>query len=166
MMKKKIALYGVFIALTLMVSFIESLIPLPIAIPGIKLGLANSVILFVLFSIGEKDAFIVSILRVIISGFLFANMAAILYSLSGAIFSFLVMYLLKKTDKFSIIGVSISGSIAHNLGQLFVAVIVTSVQTVMFYVPFLLIAGVITGILIGILGKEVICRIPKYLILK
>ncbi len=165
-MKKKIALYGVLIALALMVSFVETLIPIPIMIPGIKLGLANSVILFVLYYIGNKDAFLISILRVIISGFLFANMASIFYSLGGALLSLFVMCLLKKTHKFSIIGISIAGAIAHNMGQLLVAAYVTSVRTVIFYFPNLMIAGIITGALIGIIGKEVIRRIPKNIMFK
>ncbi len=160
-MKKKVAIYGGLIALAFLVSFIETFIPLPIAIPGMKLGLTNIIIIYVLYTMGIKDAYGISIARVILCGFLFGNMAGILYSLSGAVISLGIMALLKKRKAFSIVGVSVCGGVAHNTGQIIVAAFVTSWKTVLFYFPFLLIAGVFTGIVIGILGKEMIRRIPR-----
>ena len=162
-MKRKVAILGVMAALALLVSFVETLIPMPIAIPGIKLGLANSVIVYTLYTIGKKDAFVISIVRIILSGFLFGNLAAILYSLSGALLSLFVMCIMKKNKNFSIVGISILGGVFHNVGQIMIAVAITSFQTVLFYIPFLLIAGGITGILIGLLDYEIIKRIPSNL---
>ncbi len=160
-MKKKIALYGVMIALALIMSFVESMIPMPIAIPGIKIGLANIVIVFALYSMGEKQAIWISICRIILSSFLFGSMAAMLYSLGGAVVSLGTMCLFKKTKWFSLIGISVIGGVMHNVGQITVAIFITSFKTILFYIPFLLLAGVITGLMIGIIANEVKRRIPN-----
>lgn len=159
-MKKKIALYGILTSLCLLTGFIETLIPLPVAIPGIKLGLGNIVVLYILYTMGEKDAACISAAKVVLSGFIFGNMAGILYSLCGAALSLFVMIMLKRTKKFSVIGVSVSGGASHNTGQIIAAVIITSWSTVRFYIPFLIISGIITGIIIGILEREIMKRVP------
>ncbi len=160
-MKKKTAYLGVMLALALICSYIEVLIPVPIGIPGIKLGLANIVIVFALYSMGGKEAFVLSLMRVTISGFMFGNVVAIAYSLAGGLLSLLVMYLLKKTDKLSCISVSIAGGIMHNIGQMIIATILVDNYYVLYYVPVLMIAGFITGACIGVVAQEVFLRIGK-----
>ncbi|WP_097014380.1 Gx transporter family protein [Anaerocolumna aminovalerica] len=147
----KTAYYGVLIALALIFSYVEVLIPIPIGVPGIKLGLANIVILIGLYVMGTKDAFIISCIRIVLVGFTFGNMFSILYSLTGAILSWLVMVLCKKMKGLSIVGVSIAGGISHNIGQIVVAALTMKTPGILSYLPVLLIAGTITGFVIGIL---------------
>ena len=160
-MKKKTAYLGVMLALALICSYVEVLIPIPIGIPGIKLGLANIVIVFAMYSMGIKEAVVLSIMRVTISGFMFGNVIAIAYSLSGGLLSLLIMFLLKKTDKLSVISVSIAGGIFHNIGQMIIATILVDNYYVLYYVPVLMIAGFITGACIGVVAQEVFLRIGK-----
>jgi heptaprenyl diphosphate synthase len=159
-MKKKTAFLGMFVALALIASYVESLIPIYFGAPGIKLGLANLVTVVVLYQSGLKEGAIVSFLRILLAGFLFGNVFSILYSLAGGVFSLLVMYGLKKSEKFSILGVSVAGGISHNIGQMAVAVFLMENGKIAFYFPILMIAGVITGLLIGIASREVQKRIP------
>ena len=157
---KKTAFCGLVLALALIAGYVEYLVPVAVAIPGIKLGTANSVILILLYMVGIREAFIVNISRVVLSGFLFGSMSSIIYSLSGAVVSLLIMICLKKTDRFSISGVSIAGGVAHNVGQLITACFVLETGAVWYYLPVLLIAGSITGALIGVLTGEIRKRIP------
>jgi heptaprenyl diphosphate synthase len=159
-MKKKTAFLGMFVALALIASYVESLIPIYFGAPGIKLGLANLVTVVVLYQSGLKEGAIVSFLRILLAGFLFGNVFSILYSLAGGVLSLLVMYSLKKSEKFSILGVSVAGGITHNIGQMIVAVFLMENGKIAFYFPILMIAGVITGLLIGIASREVQKRIP------
>lgn len=147
-----IVLYGMFISGTLVVSYLESFIPIPFPVPGIKIGLANIVILWVLYAMNIKAAIIISLLRVILSGFLFGNLYTMLFSFVGAVLSLAVMILLKKVNKFSIIGASIAGAVCHNTGQIIVAIIVLENSKLGYYLPALIISGVIFGIVIGIVG--------------
>lgn len=124
---RKVAIFGVFTALALIFSYVELLIPINFGIPGAKLGLANLMTVLVLYKMGIKEALALSVTRIILSGFMFGNLFGILYSLSGGLLSFLVMVLLKKSNRFSVAGVSIGGGTAHNIGQLLVAMVV--VQT-------------------------------------
>ena len=158
-MKKKVAFLGVFLALALIFSYIETWIPNVFGVPGIKLGLANIVIIILLFRFGTKEAYGISVARVILAGFLFGNLASILYGLAGAMLSLTVMLLLKKTGKFKVITVSAVGGICHNVGQLIVAILVLENYRISYYVPVLLISGLVTGILIGIVAQEVILRL-------
>lgn len=160
-MKKKTAYLGVMLALALICSYVEVLIPIPLGIPGIKLGLANIVIVFAMYTMGIKEALVLSIMRVTISGFMFGNVVAIAYSLAGGLLSLWVMYLLKKTDKLSCISVSIAGGIFHNIGQMIIATILVDNYYVLYYVPVLMIAGFITGACIGVVAQEVFIRIRK-----
>lgn len=153
------ATYGLFLATALLLGYIESIIPIQIPIQGVKLGLANAAILFLLYLYGPKEAFCISILRILLSGFLFSNMAAILYSLSGGLFSLLIMTLIRKISGFSVIGVSIAGGVAHNIGQLVVAMVVLESVNLVFYFPILLVSGVVTGMLIGIVVKELLPKL-------
>ncbi|MGN0136379.1 Gx transporter family protein [Anaerotignum sp.] len=150
---KKIPYYGLFAALAILMGYVEMLIPIPVPIPGVKLGLANVIIVIMMYFMDTKSAFFVSLIRVILSGLLFAGFAGLLYSLAGAMLSFLVMALLKKTDQFSIVGVSIAGGVFHNVGQIIVAALAVENVRMAYYLPFLLVSGVVTGLLIGVVAK-------------
>ena len=149
---------GLTIALAMIMSYIEALVPLSFAVPGIKMGLANIVIIFVLYKIGTKEAILVSLIRVILVSLLFSNVMAMAYSIAGAVLSLSVMWLLKKTDKFSVIGVSIAGGIMHNVGQIIMAVILLGTEQIALYLPVLIITGTATGVVIGIVSGLVINR--------
>lgn len=154
----KVSVFGVFTALALIFSYIELLIPFEFGIPGAKLGLANLVIILVLYKTDWKEALLLSVVRIILSGFIFGSLSGILYSLSGGLISLAVMALLKRTDKFSVIGVSMAGGVSHNMGQLFVAMLAVNTYAVSYYLPVLITAGLITGTLIGIAAREILKR--------
>lgn len=149
---------GLSIALAMIMSYIEVLVPLSFAVPGIKMGLANIVIIFVLYKLGTKEAVLVSLIRVILVSLLFSNAMAMAYSIAGAVLSLIVMWILKKVDKFSVIGVSIAGGIMHNVGQIIMAVILLGTEQIALYLPVLIVTGTITGIVIGIVAGIVINR--------
>ena len=157
---KKIVNYSMLLAISVVLSIIESFIPIFSGlIVGVKLGLANIIVLYVLYIYGFKDAIYISILRVILVGILRTGLFSItfLFSLSGAIISILMMGLFKLT-KLSIIGVSIIGSIFHIVGQIIVAVIILNTSNILYYLPYLLIFSCITGTIIGIISKEIVNR--------
>ena len=156
---RKTAFMGLFLALAMICSYIETLIPFSVGIPGIKLGLANIAVVLMLYSVGTKEALLVSLLRIVLVGILFGNAFSIIYSLAGCILSFIVMYLLKKSDKFSSVSISLVGGVCHNIGQIIVAAIVLSTYSVVYYIPVLLVAGCITGLVIGIVASQVLLRI-------
>ena len=147
-----------FTAFALIASYIESLIPFYFGIPGVKLGLTNAVIVLVLYLMGTKEALAVSFARILLAGFLSGNLYSILYSLAGGILSLIVMGILKKTGKFTVVGVSVCGGVFHNVGQLAVAMAVVQTYEVGYYFPVLLIAGLLTGMLIGMISAEVLKR--------
>ena len=165
MKKSKIAIFGVFTALALIFSYVELLIPINFGIPGAKLGLANLVIVLVLYKTDWREALLLSVVRIMLSGFLFGNLFSIIYSLSGGILSLAVMALLKKSEKFSVIGVSMAGGVSHNIGQLITAMLVVETYAVGYYLPVLLIAGLITGTIIGIAAREIMKR-TTFIVLK
>ena len=160
MNQKKIAYMGLFAAVAIIFGYVETLIPFFAGIPGIKLGLANLSVLFILETYGWKEAAAVSFVRILAVGFLFGNMFSILYSLAGAALSLTVMTLLKKSSSFSLLGISVAGGVSHNIGQLVIAMLIVENTSLLYYAPALLISGVVTGILIGILTREVKKRIP------
>ena len=145
--------------MSLIFSYVETLIPISFGIPGIKLGLANIVTVTALYYAGTKEAFVLAILRNILTGFLFGNLFAIFYSIAGSCFSILIMHLLKKRGSFSVIGVSIAGGVFHNIGQLLVAMLVVESLSISYYMPVLLTAGILTGAVIGLLVQ----RLQRYL---
>lgn len=151
-MQSDVALYGMLISIALVASYIESIIPIPYPVYGMKIGLANIIIVWVLYSLGAKAAAIISFARVLIAGFLFGNFYSIIFSLVGAGLSLGIMFVLKKTKKFSIVGVSIAGGVTHNLGQIIVAAVVLENIRITYVFPILMVSGVIAGIAIGILG--------------
>lgn len=158
-MNHKTAYIGIFSALAIIFGYIESLFPFFAGIPGIKLGLANLAVLFILARYTWREALLVSVVRIIVIGFLFGNLFSILYSLAGAILSIAVMTLMKKRTSFSLIGISVTGGVSHNIGQLIVAMLIVENTSLMYYAPALLISGVITGCLIGLLTTETLKRI-------
>ena len=160
MYQKKTAYLGVFAAVAIIFGYVESLFPFFAGIPGIKLGLANLAVLFILEKYTWKEAALVSAVRILVIGFLFGNMFSILYSLAGATLSLAVMTLMKKRAGFSILGVSVSGGVSHNIGQLIIAALIVENTAFLYYAPVLIISGVITGLLIGLLTREVLKRIP------
>lgn len=158
-MKNKTAYIGIFLSLALICSYIETLIPIPLGIPGVKLGLTNIVVVLTLYLIGEKEAITINILRIILVGFLFGNLFSIIYSLAGGILSFVIMLIMKKTNRFKCISVSVAGGIFHNIGQILIASIIVENYNILYYIPILLLAGILTGFVIGILSQELIIRI-------
>ena len=157
---------GLLTALGLIIGYIEFLISIPLGIPGVKPGFANIVIVWALYSLGPWEALMINGMRIFLSGFLFGNFSMILYSLAGAAVSFLCMCLAKKSGLFSMTGVSMIGGVMHNMGQLLVAMAVLETVSLVYYGPVLLAAGVITGLLIGIVTGEVKKRIPAALVKK
>ncbi len=156
---KKLARLGLFTAIAIIFGYVETLIPVPIPIPGIKLGLANLSILYILRRYSWKEAAAVSVVRIIVVGLMFGSMFSILYSLAGAAVSLTAMSLLFRHTSASIPAVSITGGIAHNMGQLIIACFIVSNQALLYYAPVLLIAGMITGLAIGVLTQEVLRRV-------
>lgn len=158
-MKSKVAYFGVFTALALIFSYVETLIPINFGIPGVKLGLANLIIVIALYKMRLREVYLLSIVRVLLSGFIFGNYFSIIYSLAGGLLSLTVMAVFKRKDGFSIMGISIAGGVFHNVGQLIVAMLVVETFSVAYYVPVLLIAGMITVLLIGIVSNEMLKRL-------
>lgn len=160
-MKQKTAQMGMFLAAALICSYVETLIPINFGIPGIKLGLTNIVVLLMLYLVGAKEAFCVSMLRILLSGFMFGNAFSIVYSFAGGILSFFVMLCAMRLFKLHVLSVSVLGGIFHNIGQMIFAAILVNNIRIMYYVPVLLVSGAVTGFLIGILANEIIPRIER-----
>lgn len=160
MKNKKLVTMALFVTTALMLSYIESLFPFFFGVPGMKLGLANLAVVIALYFYGWREALMVNVLRIILSGLLFGNLFSILFSLGGAAISFLCMILVKKLG-LSLYGVSMAGGVFHNIGQLLIAAFLVQTAAIGYYAPFLLVAGLVTGFLIGVLGKELLKRLPK-----
>lgn len=159
---RKVALYGILIALAMVMSFIESLIPIPIPVPGVKLGLANLVTITGLYLVGIPGTICVTILRVVLVGFSFGNPYSMIYGLSGSLLSLLVMSIAKKYHWFSQVGISILGGIFHNIGQITFAALIVQTAGVYVYLPALLAAGCAAGTIIGILGGILTERLTNF----
>ena len=156
---KQISYLAMSTLVALGLSYLESHIPPLTSIPGIKIGLANLAVIFVLYKFGVKSAFVLSLMRVFISFLLFGSVISLAYSFSGALFSITVMSIMKKSEKFSEIGVSVAGAIMHNIAQILVALLIFSVTEILLYLPMLMISAVISGIFIGIVGALTVKRI-------
>ena len=163
MSTKRLATDAMFLTLALVVSYIEVLIPIPVGIPGIKLGLANGVIMVLLFFTTWIRTLEISVIRVVLAGFLFGNPMTIAYSLAGGILSLIVMGILKKIKGFSSVGISVGGGVAHNIGQLSIAVILMENTKIYYYAPVLLLTGTIAGVMIGVLSGVLVKQIPTQL---
>ncbi len=158
-MKSRVAYFGVFTALALIFSYVETLIPVNFGIPGVKLGLANLIIVVALYKMRLSEAYLLSVVRVLLAGFIFGNYFSIIYSLAGGLLSLTVMALLKKWGGFSLQGISIAGGVFHNIGQLIVAAVVVETFSVTYYFPVLLVAGLLTGLVIGIVAEMMLKRL-------
>ena len=159
MKSSKVARYGLLIALALALSWLESLLP-PLGAPGVKLGLPNLVIVFALYRLGMRDAWCLSAVRVLLASALFGSGVSLAYSAAGAVLSMAVMGLLKKTGKFSPVGVSVAGGVAHNVGQILVAMALWETARLAWYLPVLWISGTVAGVLIGSASGELVKRVP------
>ena len=160
---RRVALYGMLTALAFILSYVESLVPVTLGIPGVKLGLANLVVVIALYTLDLKGAFIISVVRIVLSGLTFGGLFSMLYSLAGGLFSFAVMAILSRKKVFGTVGVSVCGGVAHNIGQLLVAMAVLETESVWYYFPVLLISGSVAGVLIGLLGGWMTGRVQDYL---
>lgn len=158
-MKSRVAYFGVFTALALIFSYVETLIPVNLGIPGVKLGLANLIIVVALYKMRLSEVYLLSVVRVLLAGFIFGNYFSIIYSLAGGLLSLTVMALLKKWGGFSLQGISIAGGVFHNIGQLIVAAVVVETFSVTYYFPVLLVAGLLTGLVIGIVAEMMLKRL-------
>ena len=159
MKTKSIARFSLLCAMALVLGYCERFLRVAPGIPGVKLGLTNIVVVLMLYCVGTKEAFAISMLRIVLAGFLFGNLFSILYSLAGGMFSFLVMYLLKRTGKLGVLPVSVAGGMSHNIGQIAVAAFVVENINIFYYLPVLFVAGIVTGLLIGVAAQEIILRI-------
>ena len=157
----RVARVAVFAALAMIFSYVETLIPLHFGVPGIKLGLANLAVVVALAMLHPAEALLISLIRIALLGLLFGNGASLLYSLAGGLLSFLVMFLLSRTKKFSVYGVSVAGGVSHNIGQIATAALILGSGRVVYYLPVLMIAGILTGLLIGLLSAAVLRVIPR-----
>ena len=161
-MTKKISLLAMLLSLSMVFSYFEARFPIITWIPGAKLGLANIVVMVALYEIGTKEAWCLSVLRVILTGFLFGNFFAVLFSLAGAFLSLGIMTVLKRFTKLSMLFVSVAGGVFHNLGQIIVAGIVLENQNVWYYFPMLFFTGILAGAIIGILGSSICKKVLLY----
>lgn len=159
MIMKKLAYTGLLTALALILGYLESLIPPIVPVPGIKMGFANIVVVFTLYKIGVKEAVMVNIVRVIVSGLLFGTMFSLAYSMAGAVLSLIIMCILYKKTDLDVATVSVCGSIMHIIGQVAVAIIVVGSASIISMLPFLLLSAFIMGAIIGLLAKILMDRI-------
>lgn len=156
---KKITTLALSVSLALIFSFIESRIPAFVAIPGIKVGLANIAVIFTLYKLGIKEAIAVSLVRVFLVSILFGSPVSLIYSISGATLSLLTMILLKKLTPLSEISISVSGAVMHNVGQIIAASFMLATNVVVYYLPFLILSGVLAGIAVGVVSALLIKKV-------
>ena len=160
---KKTVTLSALIAVAMILSYIESLVPAFVAVPGVKMGLSNIATVFALYTLGWPYAICVSLVRVFLSALLFGNIVGLIYSLSGACFALLVMILLKNFNAFSSVGVSVAGGVCHNAGQIIAACIVMKTAGIALYFIPLVISGTLSGVLIGLVSGMLVERIKKHL---
>ncbi len=160
---RRVALDGILVALAMIFSYIETFIPLNFGVPGIKLGLANLIVLLGLTFLPALDVFLISMVRILLSSLLFGNVMALWYSLAGGILSFLCMWLLTRREGYSLIGISMAGGVCHNIGQVVTAALIVQTMQLAYYLPVLLVAGLVTGAVVGALAKLLMPRVQKAL---
>ncbi len=163
---KRVAFLGLAVSLALILSYVESLLPpLWAAVPGIKMGLANIVIVFLLYRFSWREAAAVSLVRILLASMLFGTPMTMVYSLAGAVISLALMTLLHRADRFSTIGVSVAGGVAHNLGQILAAMIILQTEQIGYYMLILTVTGTVAGVCIGVAGAMLLrysARLDKY----
>ena len=153
---------GMFIAIAMVFSYLETLIPLNIAVPGVKLGLANLVTIVVMVKMDARSAWIVSLVRVLLSALLFGNLSVMIYSLAGAVLSLIVMTICMKLRFFGMTGTSILGAVSHNAGQVIMAALLMKSGNILIYIPILCISGTIAGVCIGLAGAALVKKLPDF----
>ena len=156
---KTLAQLSLAVTLALILSFIESRIPAFVAIPGVKVGLANIVVIFALYKFGTKSAIAISLVRILLVSVLFGSTVSLFYSISGALLSFASMLLLKKLTPLTEVSISVAGGVMHNVGQIIAASIILETNVVIYYLPFLLLSGTVAGIAVGVAAALLIKRI-------
>lgn len=160
MSSRRLARYALLTALAMALSWLESLVPLAgVVPPGVKLGLTNLVVIFALYRMGLRDAAVISLIRVVLVAFTFGNSYSFAYSLAGAALSLAVMALLKRSGKFSLLGVSVAGAVSHNIAQVLVAMAVMETSRLAWYLPVLLVSGIAAGVCVGAAGALIVKRI-------
>ena len=158
---KRLVLLSMLTAVAMILSYVESLLP-SVGIPGVKMGLANIAVIFALFRFGWKEAAALSLVRVVLVSLLFGSVGAVLYSLAGAVLSLAVMALLRRIDRFSTVGISVAGGVAHNAGQILMAMLILQTKQLLGYLPVLAVAGIAGGVLTGLAAALLIRRIPEF----
>lgn len=161
MKARKVAFLGLSIALAMILSFVESQIPVFTAVPGMKVGLPNLVMVFLLYRVGWKETVVVSLIRVVLVALLFGNLQSLIFSIAGAVLSLTGMILLQKTKLFSPITVSVVGGILHNVGQIIAACLWTRIAQIAYYLPVLFISGICAGVVIGLVSGLLLKRLDK-----
>ena len=159
MKTKKLVTLALAVSVAMILSFVESRIPTFVAIPGVKVGLANIAVIFTLYKMGWREAFTVSAVRVFLVALLFGSVVSLAYSVAGAFLSLSLMILMRKLGLFTEIAVSVVGGIAHNIGQILVAFLILETSVVFYYLPFLLISGVIAGIAVGVASALLVKKV-------
>lgn len=157
---KRLVLLAMLTAVAMILSYVESLLP-SVGIPGVKMGLANIAVIFALFRFGWKEAAALSLVRVLLVSLLFGSVGAMLYSLAGAVLSLAVMALLRRIDRFSTVGISVAGGVAHNAGQILMAMFILQTKQLLVYLPVLAVSGIAGGVLTGLAAALLIRRIPE-----
>ncbi len=158
---KRLVLLAMLTAVAMILSYVESLLP-SVGIPGVKMGLANIAVIFALFRFGWKEATALSLVRVVLVSLLFGSVGAMLYSLAGAVLSLAVMALLRRIDRFSTVGISVAGGVAHNAGQILMAMLILQTKQLLGYLPVLAVSGIAGGVLTGLAAALLIRRIPEF----
>ena len=158
---KRLVLLAMLTAVAMILSYVESLLP-SVGIPGVKMGLANIAVIFALFRFGWKEAAALSLVRVVLVSLLFGSVGAMLYSLAGAVLSLAVMALLRRIDRFSTVGISVAGGVAHNAGQILMAMLILQTKQLLGYLPVLAVSGIAGGVLTGLAAALLILRIPEF----
>lgn len=158
---KRLVLLAMLTAVAMILSYVESLLP-SVGIPGVKMGLANIAVIFALFRFGWKEAAALSLVRIVLVSLLFGSVGAMLYSLAGAVLSLAVMALLRRIDRFSTVGISVAGGVAHNAGQILMAMLILQTKQLLGYLPVLAVSGIAGGVLTGLAAALLIRRIPEF----
>ncbi|MBR7081299.1 MAG: Gx transporter family protein [Oscillospiraceae bacterium] len=145
----------------MILSYVEALVPLSIAVPGVKIGLPNIAVIYALYRLGVKEACAVSLVRVFLVSLLFGNAMSLAYSVAGAVLSLAVMIPLMKSGRFGVTGTSVAGGVMHNVGQILVAIILLETGALAYYLPVLCVSGVIAGVCVGVVSSLILKRTEK-----
>lgn len=160
---KKLTFLSIMTAFALVLSYLEFLLP-PIyaAVPGVKIGLPNVVIIYLLYKFSLKEAALVSLVRLLVVTLLFGNVMTLLYSIAGAVLSLAIMSVLKMTKTFSMVGVSVAGGVFHNVGQIIVAALVLKTAEIGFYMPVLAVSGILAGVAVGLISVILLKKTERF----